>query len=98
MRDVHGGDLFRLSQPGHRGLRVVPHAHGFELGSLLQVRAVQRRGLIEDVEVQPGRGVPDADQPIRIFERERLQQDAVYYAEDRRVAADPDRKSRHCDD
>ena len=88
----HGqdGDFFRLGEAGYARRFVPPHADVLKHAAFLAVNEVQRRGHVEVLDIDAGRGVPQRDELPGVRIRQRLQQHAFDHAEDRRVGADAD--------
>jgi hypothetical protein len=86
--DEQGLNALRFSGARDRHGRVVPEADVLEDAALLAIHEVGGCRLVREREPQAGRGVPDANQPFRLAEWKRLQQDTVHDAEDGGVRAD----------
>ena len=86
---------FRIARAGNRSGAVVPQPDLFERPVLVPVGHVERRPLVHQVRLHPRRLVPDADQPLGLVVRQRLQQDAVDDAEQGGVRADADAERQH---
>ena len=90
MGGEQAGDFLRLGKAGDAGGAVVPHGNVFERAVFLAVDEVQRGGHVEVLDIDARRGVPHGDQALGMRIGQRLQQDALDHAENRRIGPDAD--------
>ena len=101
-------ELKEACRHAHRAQLLGTVAAELQIAALVRGNCLERAGLIAHVEEcaggdrefrNVGRGfLEHPDQSIRLGIRQRLQQDAVHHAEDRRVRTDPQSQRQRGDD